>query len=115
MPDPGRFDKGFNLENNSKFGKYIIASHSNVETAIRSYQEYSYNITIKFINNRGGVFTFPEINDLKNVFESSISSDRIIYTAYGNPYNCSLRVKNSYTDGVYYVFECEGHAYRVYN
>ena len=113
MPDSGRFDKGFNLEDGSKLGKYTIETHFNNERSIIRYKEYSYDITIKFINNRRRVFTQEEIEDLKRLFSNSISSSRIIYTAYGNPYECSITINHSYEDGIYYVFECKGHAYRV--
>lgn len=112
MPDALEFLTGFGLIQGSQFDGYILSyAHSTHET-VKRYQEYRYNITLKFSNLGLGMY-----EDLFQIVNHIISKQHIIY-GVRNPYRCIIDspkygdvVDNN--DGTI-IFNLVGHSYRMY-
>ena len=86
MPTSSEFEKGFNLFKGLFFDDCKLVDIFIVEHTINKYDEYEYDIKLKFNCNHYNID-----NLLKNI--DKYTKSRIIYTKYGNPYKCIFSTK----------------------
>lgn len=112
MPDFRTFVDGFGFVEGNKFDNYRIFSVNGDETTVKRYHQYSYIINIDFVKTSEGNL---EIEDIIKLYISRIGK-KIIYTKYGNPYQCEVeyvdfkKLKNDH-----YLVKLIGKSMRVYS
>lgn len=110
MPEPQAFLNGFGFIQGSHIGGFILNSAHASHHQIRRYREYSYDITLT-LHYAGG-----DATDLYYYLDQMIAGSRVINSAYGNPYRCSIdphyeMIQDPDTHDVEVYMK--GHSYRV--
>lgn len=111
MPHFDKFIHGFGLTYGLTLGDYRLTSVEGSEQSVKRYREYKYPITLTFtkITSKPGN-TLNLLTDLR----AQISKSRVIYTSYGNPYQCTI--ENPHIEslsGNKVVITMLGHAHRI--
>jgi len=85
MPDIDRFLKGFHIYQGLVLDGYQLTNTSSTEQQIVRYRKYSYPITLTF------TFTGKHSKtDLLPLLKRHVGGKKVIYSEYGNPYECSF-------------------------
>ena len=109
MPGFNKFLTGMGLNQNHRFGGFILANVQGQEQTVQAYHHYQYPIELTFqpISYRAN----PE----QLIHILSTEPARIIHTSYGNPYSCHLEnVQIVGTTGNSVTIEALGHCTRIY-
>jgi len=88
MPSAQAFLAGFNLHKNLKFGNYILVSVKINHIQIIRYRQYKYPIQLTFRLDDSTEGSLPK--DLLSDVKEYTKGSRVIYTSYGNPYECTF-------------------------
>ncbi len=105
MPSATRFRKGFGLPDiGEKISGWVVESSEIEHIPIKRYRKYRYPIHYEFEGS-------GDISTLKSLFNQS---SRIIYTRYGNPYRCSISLKDIRREDGKVVVEAEGYCERIF-
>ena len=83
MPNPANFLKGFNLYQGLVIAGFTLIDVQIQHVVIKAYNEYKYPITMTF---RGT--STP--SSVLTAFDRIAAGGRVVYTSYGNPYDCTL-------------------------
>jgi hypothetical protein len=111
MPDAAEFLKGFGFIEGKQISGYKILLARSSHQSIKRYQEYYYDITIKFKDMGNGNY-----NNLYSTMLNITSQEHIIY-GIKNPYRCIIdnldqdSIVQEMNDII--VFHLIGHSYRV--
>lgn len=84
MPVPEKFLRAFGFVSGAHFDGYTLEHVSSTHNTIKRYQEYSYDITLIFDNNRDG-----NLDELFRIVLDHISYEHIVKGAR-NPYRCVI-------------------------
>jgi hypothetical protein len=115
MPAEKEFLGGFGIHERAQYGQYQIQSISIEHISVKRYREYKYPIKIIFTP----ILTIPRdrINprDSYQAFLNSIAGTKIIYSDYGNPYECNIDEETVELDpeAGNIIAQLMGHSYRV--
>lgn len=111
MPDPENFLLGFNLHVGLKVHGYICTYTHASHEVIKRYQEYKYNMTLKFRNTGQG-----DYHALYHFILDLSKEEKIIY-GIKNPYRCIIDpVEDRNIEGKEegeLTFYLVGHSYRA--
>ncbi len=111
MPGLSQFLSGFGIYKGLQLADYILQNIQGDEQQIVRYREYEYPIQIVFTPQYGQVSS----QTLLSQFNQMVSGKRIIYSSYGNPYECNFgnpQITQISANGTV-VIETIGHSYRV--
>ena len=84
MPAPKEYLRGYDLHEGMVLAGYQLVSIDLKHETVSTYKEYRYPIVMFWKNidhNRN-----PQ--DLITALDQHVAKDRVIYTSYGNPYQC---------------------------
>ena len=111
MPEVDAFLKVFNLQQGSRVAGYTITHVSARHESVVKYREYVYHIHIEF----EALNMSSKPNELYSGLDSLIKDSRVVKSAYGNPYRCSIDTDYTiHTDNQGYAqVSLVGHSYRV--
>lgn len=91
MPNPELYMKKFNVSKGQIYGEYVLSSVKCIESLVVRYQEYKYQIIIKADYVGKNIKpSISKVNNFNDIFYNHISNNLIIYTHYGNPYECTF-------------------------
>lgn len=120
MPNPGEFLRAFNLSRHATIDAStltVLVSAKIGHEVLQPYRKYKFplSLTIK------SMAVQPEAEQIVlNQVERFVSGDRVVYSQYGNPYNCYVincairKMLPSVDRGVViYEMTCEGYGDRV--
>ncbi|HLX52372.1 MAG TPA: hypothetical protein VKR58_00425 [Aquella sp.] len=84
MPKPREYLNGYQIRQGMNLAGYTLKSVDLKHETISRYHEYHYPIVMIWEprSNAGSLST------LVNQLDNHVSKDRVIYTEYGNPYQC---------------------------
>ena len=85
MPEPKAFLSGFNIYEGLTINNFTLKSINIEHNVIIRYHEYEYPITLTFTRQDN-----ENINKLLTHLNNYTSQYKIIYSAYGNPYKCTI-------------------------
>lgn len=113
MPSEHAFLAGF-FPPSQTYAGWTILSASSTHQAIIRFKEYTYHITITFVNKN----STSTLAELKQAIRDVVKKSLRINSNYGNPYRCTI---DNFSDadvtgsGNTYTFHLVGHGTRVYN
>src|SRR5579885_305208 len=84
MPTPDKFLRAFGFVSGAHFDGYTLEHVFSTHNTIKRYQEYEYDITLTFENNRNG-----DIEELFRIILDHISYEHIV-KGVKNPYRCII-------------------------
>jgi hypothetical protein len=111
MPDLSDFLHGFGLQQGAQLAGYVLTNVQGEHRQIIRYREYEYPIHLVWMpqtnqqNPQGLLFQFNQ----------ATAGSKIIYSRYGNPYQCDLgmpQITQILPNGAVFI-ETVGHSYRV--
>lgn len=111
MPKPDKYLSGFGLQKGSYLDGFYLTDISIGHDVIKRYREYAYPTTLVWRKYDNTANYSKLIFDLPHFLQGN----RIIYTAYGNPYSCNfgtLNVSSANSEEV--IFTSQGKCDRVY-
>jgi hypothetical protein len=110
MPDPREYLKGYGLHNGLVLSGHQLTSIDLKHETVKTYREYRYPI-VMFWKNIDSKYTS---SDLVAALDRQVTSDRTIYTRYGNPYSCHFgNLDHHYQDGDHLVVNSIGYCQRI--
>jgi hypothetical protein len=112
MPNPEAFLHGFKIKKSMIIADYRLDEISIEHVTIKRYKQYEYPIEMTFTyigeNSPNPDLLLADLKDLT-------SEDIVIYTSYGNPYECSFGNPSIISEGNDQItISSEGHSYRIY-
>lgn len=110
MPHAAEFLAGFGLTTGTQISGYRLDQASATHVSIKRYQEYQYDITLKFTNLGSGKYENLYANVLR-----IISQEHIVY-GIRNPYRCIIdrpQQGDIIDENGTIIFHLTGHSYRV--
>ena|SRR5579864_1278139 len=110
MPKPAEYLRGFDLAKGDELAGFMLRSISVKHITITRYQEYEYDITMVWRRTKRNA----KSNALLRELDKKTSTSRVIYTRYGNPYQCDFGKDWDYDDdGEEVTIRTTGHCHRV--
>jgi len=109
MPKEKEYLKGFGLYNGMELAGYILDRIELKHETVSTYKEYRYPIVMHWRNVNG-----RDNSELINALNDHVSEDKVIYTQYGNPYQCHFgRLDHHYENGDHLVVNAIGYCQRI--
>jgi len=93
MPEPSVYLQGFSVRQGMQFGRYVLANITISHSPVKEYRQYEYPIELTFHYAGGhasGVVTQSDVQDLIQQVQEYVGGTRVIYTQWGNPYECQF-------------------------
>ena len=108
MPEPELYLKGYNLQKGMTLSGYKLIDIDIKHSTVKRYREYNYPIVMRWENIGGNIDTF--IHNL----DSHVKTDRVINSAYGNPYSCNFgHLQHHYEENGILTVNSIGYCHRV--
>jgi len=107
MPELSKFLSGFGLNYGLQLAGFELISTQGAHNQIVRYREYAYPLILTFQGSGNP-------SSLVSALNHYTTEEKTIYSAYGNPYKCTIdpwRVKSS--SGNQVVVTSLGHSYRI--
>lgn len=109
MPDYAAFLKGFGIKKGIIVDNYKLNEIHITHNVIQQYRQYEYHITLIF-DGQG------DDNKLLLNLKNYVKGNRIIYSKYGNPYNCNFGIlKLHKSNENHVIIQSIGTAIRVFH
>jgi len=109
MPKSEKYLSGFGLERGSYLEGYHLKDIKINHVTVKRYREYTYpTILIWEVYDRSS-----NLENFKSHLESYLSDDRVIYTQYGNPYQCQFGTLTFSESGNEIKVSAEGRCVRI--
>jgi hypothetical protein len=86
MPEPSKYKAGYGLKEGKVIDGYKLQDIKIDHITQEKYKTYTYPTSLTFVEVKKG----GDMQDLVNTFHSEVEGERIIYTSYGNPYECDF-------------------------
>ena len=112
MPTLSEYLQGFNIHQGLIIQGYILSQIMGTEHSVTRYREYKYDITLIFEPHQ--LHTKPQ--NLIQGLDAYTNSPKIVYTEYGNPYQCNFGqpyIAHISSDVV--IIKTVGHSHRVFS
>lgn len=110
MPEKEEYLAGFGLHINYELSGFKLTSIDLKHNTVKRYHEYTYPIVMIWQK----VDPNASYQGLIQGLERQVSSDRTIYTQYGNPYRCHFGdLSHNYMEGSTVVINAMGHCERI--
>jgi hypothetical protein len=105
MPDFSDFVRGFGLIENTNYNGFLLTNIQGTHNTIIRYKKYSYTITLKYkiLKNK----------NIEEFYNNLVFTNRVINSAYHNPYNCELRKDNYSINGDILTVNLIGESNRI--
>jgi len=110
MPGVPEFLRAFGLVQGITIGSFVLQSITAEHVVIHRYREYRYPITMVFVQ-RGTT----DLNTFLMHLTQSLQGSKVVYTEYGNPYQCWIDTQQSSVrvSGNEVIVSVMGHSVRV--
>ena len=111
MPGLKDYLRGFGIRNGLQLSGYVLTNINGSHNAVITYREYEYPLELTFTPQNYDADPDPLLHNLREM----TSGTEIIYSSYGNPYECDFGTPHIkyVTPDDQVVINTIGHAYRV--
>lgn len=86
MPKTPQYLQGFGIRQGIRLGGYELVDIQVDHETVRRYQQYRYPTRLTW--NR--IDSLETADSLLSALVEHLRSDRVVYTSYGNPYQCNF-------------------------
>jgi hypothetical protein len=88
MPDTKDFLKAFHLSKGSKWGQYKVTKVQAQHQVIEQYKKYAFPIHVEWDRQEQKA----TLDDLNKEMHEQFSKEQCVYSRYGNPYRCQIKI-----------------------